>query len=220
MVLNRPPSAPTGAMGGAGGTAGEHRATSDSARHPMTDTTTFVHPSAVVEDGVRLGVGVMVWHRSHLRTGAEVGDHTRIGEGVHVGAGVRVGANCKIQNGALLYEGCRLEDGVFIGPGVIVTNDRHPRAVNPDGSLRTAEDWTLEGVVVETGASIGAGALILAGVRVGRWAVVGAGSLVTEDVTPHSLVLGIPARPVGSVCFCGRRCTGCETCGWSEGVSP
>lgn len=186
----------------------------------MTDATTFVHPSAVVEDGVRLGAGVRVWHRSRLRAGAQVGDHTRIGEGVHIGAGVRIGANCKIQDGALLYEGCHLEDGVFIGPGVIVTNDRHPRAVNPDGSLRTDEDWTLEGVVVETGASIGAGALILAGVRIGRWAVVGAGSLVTHDVAPHSLVLGVPARPVGSVCFCGRRCTGCGTCGWNEGASP
>src|SRR5512134_2378464 len=180
-----------------------------------------VHPTALVDDGVRIGAGVTVWTGAHLRSGAEIGDRTRIGEHVYVGAGVRVGSDCKLQNGALVYEGAELADGVFVGPGAILRNDRYPRAVNPDGSVKSGEDWTCEGVLVESGASIGAGAVVLAGVRVGSWALVGSGSVVTHDVPPHAIVVGSPARRIGFACRCGRPCrTRCEVCGWTPDGSP
>ena len=175
----------------------------------------FVHASAFVEDGAELGRGVKIWHNAQVRAGARVGDETSVGKNAFVDAGVIVGRRCKIQNNALVYQGAELADGVFVGPGAIITNDLYPRAVSPVGELKSGDDWEVGKVVVETGASLGSGAIVVTGVRIGRWAVVAAGAVVTKDVEAHTLVLGVPARAVASVCFCGKPADGrCDDCGW------
>lgn len=159
----------------------------------------FVAPDATLDGDVSLGRGTKVWGLAHIREGAIIGEYCVVGRGCYVGAGVVVGNNCKIQNDALVYEPAILGDGVFVGPGVTITNDLFPRAINPDGEVKSAKDWNPVGVVIEDGASIGARAICVAPVRVGSWAMVAAGAVVTKDVKPFSLVRGVPARHVGWV---------------------
>ncbi len=161
--------------------------------------TVTVHPSADVAADAELGEGTVVWHLAQVREGARLGRECVVGRGAYVGTGVRVGDRCKIQNHALVYEPAVLGDGVFVGPAAVLTNDRHPRAVRPDGGLKSAADWDAVGVVCAEGASVGAGAVCVAPVRVGRWALVAAGSVVTRDVPDHALVAGSPARRIGWV---------------------
>jgi UDP-2-acetamido-3-amino-2,3-dideoxy-glucuronate N-acetyltransferase len=122
-----------------------------------------------------------------------------IGRGAYIGSGVRLGRNCKVQNYALVYEPASLADGVFVGPAAVLTNDSYPRAANADGSLKEAADWVPVGVTVDEGASIGAGAVCVAPLRIGAWATVAAGAVVTRDVAPFALVAGVPARRIGWV---------------------
>lgn len=158
----------------------------------------FVHPTAVLEDGVK------IWHNAQVRENARIGKNVIIGKNAYIGAGVEIGDNCKIQNNAMIYEPAKLHNGVFIGPGVILTNDHYPRAINSDGTQKSASDWQPVGVEIEEGASIGAGAICVAPVKIGRWAVVAAGAVVTKDVPPFSLVAGVPARIIAQVDYNGK----------------
>ncbi|GIJ44578.1 acetylglucosamine-1-phosphate uridylyltransferase [Virgisporangium aliadipatigenens] len=155
-----------------------------------------VMPGADIDEKARIGDGTTVWHLAQVRENAVVGTRCNIGRGAYVGPGVRIGDNSKLQNYALVYEPAELGDGVFIGPAAVLTNDEFPRAVTPDGVLKTGEDWTAVGVVIGDGASIGARAVCVAPVRIGRWALVAAGAVVTTDVPDFALVVGVPARRV------------------------
>ena len=135
-----------------------------------------------------------MWHLAQIREGADIGVGCTIGRGAYIGPGVRLGQRCKVQNYALVYGPAWLDDGVFVGPAAVFTNDRYPRAVTPEGLIKTAGDWEPAGVTVRYGASIGAGAVCVAPVTVGRWAVVAAGSIVAADVPDFALVAGVPAR--------------------------
>lgn len=159
----------------------------------------FVAEGADVADDATLGDGTKVWHLAQIREKAGVGAHCVIGRGAYIGTGVRVGDNCKIQNYALVYEPADLADGVFVGPAAVLTNDTYPRAVNPDGTAKGVHDWTPVGVTVAQGASIGARAVCVAPVRIGAWATVAAGAVVTRDVPDFALVAGVPARRIGWV---------------------
>jgi len=158
-----------------------------------------IAPGADVADSALLGEGTQVWHLAQVREGARLGAACIVGRGAYIGPGVHLGDHCKIQNHALVYEPASLADGVFIGPAVVLTNDHFPRAVNPDGSLKSAHDWQPVGVTIERGASVGARAVCVAPITIGAWATVAAGAVVTKDVPAHALVVGVPARQVGWV---------------------
>lgn len=164
-----------------------------------------IHPSADVDPSAQIGEGTSIWNVVQVREGARIGAECVIGSGAYIDAGVSIGDRCKLQNAVFVYHGFQVENGVFLGPGVMLLNDKHPRAVNPDGSLKTAADWTVSGGLVREGAAIGGGSVILPGVTLGRHCLVGAGSVVTRDVPDHGLVYGSPARLHGFVCVCGRR---------------
>jgi len=167
--------------------------------------TTRISDDAQVAGDVTIGDGTQVWNLVQIREGACIGVECVIGRGAYIGIGVRLGDRCKIQNNALVYDPAVIGDGVFIGPGAILTNDRLPRAISPTGELKRADDWDPVGVTVDTGASIGAGAVCVAPVRIGAWAMVAAGSVVVRDVPDHALVAGNPARQIGWVGRDGRR---------------
>ncbi|MCB5273167.1 UDP-2-acetamido-3-amino-2,3-dideoxy-D-glucuronate N-acetyltransferase [Arthrobacter sp. SO5] len=155
--------------------------------------------TADVEATASIGDGTRIWQLAQVREGAAVGRNCNIGRGVYIGPGVHVGDNCKFQNYALIYEPARLADGVFVGPAAVLTNDLHPRAVTPDGTPKGADDWEAVGVIVGKGASIGARAVCIAPIRIGEWATVAAGAVVTKDVPPYAMVVGVPARQRGWV---------------------
>ena len=161
--------------------------------------------SAVVEDGATIGEGTTVWDLSQVRAGARIGPDCTIGRNVFIDTGVTIGARCKIQNNALVYAPAVIGDGVFIGPAAVLSNDRNPRAVRPDGQRKDTSAWEAAGVTVEDGASIGAGAVVVAGSRLGAWCLVGAGAVVAGDVAPFALVVGVPATRIGWVGRAGAR---------------
>jgi UDP-2-acetamido-3-amino-2,3-dideoxy-glucuronate N-acetyltransferase len=155
--------------------------------------------TADVDERAEIGAGTRVWHLAQVREDARIGRGCIIGRGAYVGPGVVLGDNVKLQNYALVYEPARLEDAVFIGPSAVLTNDTYPRSVGVSGQMKRPADWHAEGVVVREGASVGARAVILAGVEVGRWALVAAGAVVTRDIPDFGLVAGCPARRVAWV---------------------
>jgi UDP-2-acetamido-3-amino-2,3-dideoxy-glucuronate N-acetyltransferase len=165
----------------------------------------LIHETAQVSPHATIGAGTRIWHFAQVREEARIGQNCIVGKGAYIDLDVEIGSNCKIQNSCMVYHGATLMDGVFLGPGVILTNDRRPRAVNTDGSLKSAADWAVEGILIQEGASLGAGTVVLPGVIIGRWAMVGAGSVVTHNVPDHGLVWGNPARLQGFVCPCGSR---------------
>ena len=142
---------------------------------------------------VEFGEGVVVPSFTNLY-GCRIGDETRIGPFVEIQRGVEIGARCKIQSHSFICTGVRIEDEVFVGHGVLFVNDKRPRAANEDGELQTEADWELLTTVVERGASIGSGAVLLGGIRVGAGALVGAGAVVTKNVAQGKTVVGNPAR--------------------------
>lgn len=164
-----------------------------------------IHLTAEVSPDANIGAGTRIWGWAQIREGAKIGEHCNIGKGVYVDFDVRIGSRCKIQNNASIFHGARLEDGVFVGPHACLTNDRLPRAITPQGELKGAEDWEVGSILLRYGCSVGAGALILPDITVGRFALVGAGSVVTRSVPDHGLVVGNPARLIGFVCACGGR---------------
>lgn len=152
--------------------------------------------SADVAHDAEIGDGSAVWHLAQVREGAVLGANCIVGRGAYVGPGVRLGDNCKLQNYALVYEPAVLENGVFVGPAAVFTNDHYPRSVDPDGRLKRGDDWEAVAVVCREGASIGARAVCVAPVTIGRWAMVAAGSVVTKNVPDFALVAGVPARRI------------------------
>ncbi len=164
-----------------------------------------VHPTAEVDPSAVLGEGTRVWHQAQIRENASLGANCVVGKDAYIDHDVRIGDGVKIQNGALIYYKAILEDGVFIGPNVCLTNDRYPRAISPDGQPKSNEAWDAGSILVRYGASIGAGAIVLPDVTIGRWALVAAGAIVSRDVPEQTLVAGCPAKPLGYVCKCGRR---------------
>lgn len=171
----------------------------------MIDPSARVHASADLEADVTVGAGTSIWHRAQVRRGARIGSECVIGRDAFIDEDVTIGDRVKIQNAALVYHGVSVEDGVFIGPNAILTNDRYPRAITATGELARADDWTVSPITLRHGCSIGAGAVVVAGVDVGRFATVGAGAVVTRTVADHALVAGNPARRIGWVCACGAR---------------
>ena len=170
--------------------------------------------SADVADSATIGAGSSIWHLAQVREGARLGVNCVVGRGAYIGTGVEMGDNCKVQNYALVYEPAVLASGVFIGPAVVLTNDTYPRAVNPDGSLKSARDWEPVGVTVNEGASIGARATCVAPVTIGAWATVAAGAVVVKDVPDYALVVGVPARQIGWVGRAGVPLEVVETGRW------
>lgn len=164
-----------------------------------------IEESADVDSRATIGDGTVIWHLAQIRESAEIGEECIIGRGAYIDQGVKLGNNCKIQNYALVYAPAVLEEGVFVGPAAVFTNDRFPRAVNTDGTLKSSEDWEAQTTLIRYGAAIGARSVLITGVTVGRWAMVAAGAVVTKDVPDFALVGGTPARILGWVDESGMR---------------
>jgi len=151
-----------------------------------------------ISDTVRLGDDVRIFHPQLVNLyGCTIGAATKIGAFVEIQKNADIGARCKISSHTFVCEGVTIEDEVFVGHGVMFTNDRFPRAANPDGSLQTESDWKVEPTLVKRTASIGSNATIVAGITIGVGALVGAGAVVTRNVPDYAIVAGVPARVVG-----------------------
>ncbi len=169
--------------------------------------TARIHPTAVVAASAAIGDRTQIWLHCQIREHARLGEDCILGKNVYVDTGVQIGNRVKIQNNVSVFAGVTIEDGVFLGPHVCFTNDKVPRAVNPDGTLKAATDWHIDETRVQTGAAIGANTTIVCGVTIGAWAMVGSGSVVSRSVPAYALVYGNPARRYGWVTPLGERAT-------------
>ena len=160
----------------------------------------YAHPTAILDEGCQVGRGSRIWHFCHVCAGAAIGDDCNLGQNVFVADGVTLGRNVKVQNNVSLYGGVVCEDDVFLGPSVVFTNVRNPRSAVPRKGPGQYQPTYLE-----QGVTVGANATIVCGVRLGRYAFVGAGSVVTHDVPAYALVYGTPARPQGWMSAYGHR---------------
>ena len=171
----------------------------------------FIHESAYVDAGAQIGAGTKIWHFCHVMPGAVIGERCSLGQNVVVMNGTRMGTNCKIQNNVSIYEGVELEDDVFCGPSMVFTNVLNPRS-------HVSRKHEYQRTLVRRGSSIGANATIVCGVTLGEYAFVAAGAVVTKDVLPYALMVGVPARRMGWMCQCGERLSDsgvgrCAACG-------
>lgn len=157
----------------------------------------FIHPTATVEPGAKIADGSKIWHYCHVRKGTSIGKEVSLGKDVFLDSNVSIGSHSRIQNGVSIYDGCEIQSWCFVGPNVTFTNDLYPRVGN--------KKWKKVRTIMETGMSIGAGSVLICGIRVGTFAVIGAGSIVTSDVPPFHVVIGSPARPHKMVCACGSQ---------------
>ncbi|GAB6037237.1 Gfo/Idh/MocA family oxidoreductase [Fundidesulfovibrio butyratiphilus] len=176
----------------------------------------FVHPTAVVDAGARIGAGSKIWHFSHVLPGSVLGEGCNVGQNVVIGPDAQVGRGVKIQNNVSVYKGVTLEDDVFCGPSMVFTNVLNPRAF-------VSRMHELRPTLVRKGASLGANCTVVCGRTVGRYAFVGAGAVVASDVPDHALVVGNPARRVGWMCACGERLgedLACQACGSAYRETP
>lgn len=146
----------------------------------------FIHPTASVSEQAKIGEGTKIWINSQIREKSEIGMNCIISKDTYIDTEVKIGHNCKIQNSVSVYHGVTIENDVFVGPNACFTNDKVPRAFDPE--------WKITPTLVKTGASIGANATIVCGITIGEYAMVAAGSVVTKDVEPYSLVMGNPAK--------------------------
>ncbi|EWM53026.1 acyltransferase [Ruminococcus flavefaciens] len=162
----------------------------------MTDF--FVHESSYIDEDVEIGKGTKIWHFCHVQRGAVIGSNCSFGQNVNVSFNVRIGSGVKIQNNVSIYEGVELEDNVFCGPSCVFTNDLTPRAQYPKEHSRYKR------TVVRNNATIGANATIVCGHELGEYCMIAAGAVVTRDVPPFALMVGVPARQAGWVCKCGQ----------------
>ncbi len=149
-----------------------------------------IHPSAIVDEGATIGEGSRVWHFVHVCAGARIGKGVSLGQNVFVGNKVEIGDRCKIQNNVSVYDNVRLEEGVFCGPSMVFTNVHNPRAL-----VERKNEY--RNTLVRRGATLGANCTVVCGVTVGEFAFAGAGAVITRDVPPYALVVGVPARQVG-----------------------
>lgn len=162
----------------------------------MTDNV-IIHPSATVDPAAQIGSGCRIWINVQVREGARIGDGCILSKDVYIDHSVVIGNGCKLQNSVSIYNGVTIGNEVFVGPNACFTNDKVPRANNPD--------WAVTPTLICDGASIGANATIVCGITIGEYAMVAAGSVVTRDVAPYTLVMGNPARAVGIVDKAGNR---------------
>ncbi|MBN2531057.1 MAG: N-acetyltransferase [Deltaproteobacteria bacterium] len=171
----------------------------------------FIHESTVVDAPVQIGCGTRIWHFCHLMKGCVIGENCVLGQNVYVASQVVIGNGVRIQNNVSLYDGLSIGDDVFIGPGAVFTNVKNPRAHrNQKANFRPTR--------IERGATVGANATIVCGATIGEYAFVGAGALITKDVPPHGLMLGVPAQLTAWVCRCGEKLTQgstCDVCTWT-----
>lgn len=186
-----------------------------------------IHSTSEIHSSVAIGEDTQVWMWCQIRERSILGKGCILGKGVYVDSDVKIGDLVKVGNNASIFRGVTIDNAAFIGPHVCFTNDLHPRSTNPDGTIKGTVDWKVTETFVETGASVGANSTVVCGVRLGRWSLVAAGSVVTRDVPAHALVRGNPARVVGYVCYCGKKLEAsasgvfsCHACGSTVDIKP